>query len=584
MAGQGYVHAFQIDSGHTLHIYQGSLVGVEADALVSSDDNYLSAGGGVSRALANAAGFLVRMECQSLVSRQRPNLGDVVRTSAGALPCKYLYHAITINFDSNTYMDETALRRLVANLLDMATRDGVRSLGMPAIGSGAAGFNLGRASEIIVEELLIRLVDTPIERLVLALVGDNAEQLFYERLVRGQADRLASMALRRRETMPAETITAPPVDGAGAAPQPPPPNSTACVASIGERVEQFPNLVDENRLAAAEPGRPRLVEGLADLILRHADEADVQQELLSSPDYQHFRGTVKQRLMEFLYLSENNLRTALGALFTNKDLRRLVADLGQDNDLPRNQDELVATILRALCFNTLEPPLGINDFIRRIERSLANLRARPDKEAVLMAALEAGKTLEQMFKDLLRLYGFLFWSKDFEDQFVQRGLATARRDANLIDRLTIGQAREALEKLAVLMKKDAALRTLWLSLDRTIPGMIPELLPDPNGREIDVRQLLQDIIGLRNLTAHARPGDPTPEPGVVGVTLENFHAFLCTCQSQKFYPDVLRYEGSFENRNGERFVHFLDEKGQERKVRTDCKIDARHHYYCFANQ
>ncbi len=48
------------------------------------------------------------------------------------------------------------------------------------------------------------------------------------------------------------------------------------------------------------------------------------------------------------------------------------------------------------------------------------------------------------------------------------------------------------------------------------------------------------------------------------------------------YPDVLRYEGTYENRNGERFVYFLDEKGRERKVRTDEKIDARRHYYCFA--
>jgi hypothetical protein len=45
---------------------------------------------------------------------------------------------------------------------------------------------------------------------------------------------------------------------------------------------------------------------------------------------------------------------------------------------------------------------------------------------------------------------------------------------------------------------------------------------------------------------------------------------------------VLRYEGTYENRNGERFVYFRDENGGERKVRTDAKIDARRHYYCFA--
>ena len=42
MTESGYVHRFEIDTSHALHIYQGNLVDVQADALVSSDDNYLS--------------------------------------------------------------------------------------------------------------------------------------------------------------------------------------------------------------------------------------------------------------------------------------------------------------------------------------------------------------------------------------------------------------------------------------------------------------------------------------------------------------------------------------------------------------
>ena len=59
--------------------------------------------------------------------------------------------------------------------------------------------------------------------------------------------------------------------------------------------------------------------------------------------------------------------------------------------------------------------------------------------------------------------------------------------------------------------------------------------------------------------------------------------FSATCQALGVYPDVLRYEGTYEDRNGERFVYFLDEKGRgSGKVRTDEKIDARRDYYCFA--
>ena len=79
----------------------------------------------MSLALALAAGFDVDRERQQIVREHRPTLGEVVRTSGGGLPCRYLYHAITIDFDRNASMDEAALRKLIANLLKQATADGV---------------------------------------------------------------------------------------------------------------------------------------------------------------------------------------------------------------------------------------------------------------------------------------------------------------------------------------------------------------------------------------------------------------------------------------------------------------------------
>src|SRR6266851_4706130 len=140
MATGRYVHRFDIDHHHSVHIYQGSLVEVQADALVSSDDNYLSASGGVSAALAQAAGTDVLGERLKMAGEKQLRLGEVVRTSGGGVPCRYLYHAITIEA-FKVRVDEAALRLLVDNLLKCATEDGVRTLGMPALGTGAAGFD-----------------------------------------------------------------------------------------------------------------------------------------------------------------------------------------------------------------------------------------------------------------------------------------------------------------------------------------------------------------------------------------------------------------------------------------------------------
>src|SRR5262249_35322356 len=159
------------------------------------------------------------------------------------------------------------------------------------------------------------------------------------------------------------------------------------------------------QLSATPPDRPRLVAGLAELILKHADAEDIERELLSSPACRSFRGALQQRLTEFLYLSEENLRVALGpALFKNKDLRQMLAEFGEDSELPRDQDQLIVAILRALCFNTLAPPVGIGEYIGRLERLLADLRVSTDERDLAVAAVEAGKILELVLKDLLRMY------------------------------------------------------------------------------------------------------------------------------------------------------------------------------------
>ncbi len=57
----------------------GDITRLTADALVSSDDNYLSMGGGVSAALSRVGGEIVSIEAR----KHTPlNIGDVAVTSA----------------------------------------------------------------------------------------------------------------------------------------------------------------------------------------------------------------------------------------------------------------------------------------------------------------------------------------------------------------------------------------------------------------------------------------------------------------------------------------------------------------------
>ena len=77
----------------SLSVQFGSLLSSAAEVLVSSDDYMLSMGGGVSAAIGSRAGSALALDAAKSVPRRR---GDVVVTTAGALPARYVFHVVTI--------------------------------------------------------------------------------------------------------------------------------------------------------------------------------------------------------------------------------------------------------------------------------------------------------------------------------------------------------------------------------------------------------------------------------------------------------------------------------------------------------
>lgn len=117
-----------------------------AEVIVSSDDFMLSMGGGVSGAIARAAGTTIAVDAAKFVPCE---LGEVVVTSAGALSARYVFHAITIgpqgDAPRNGVADDEAglVRQITRRCLALADGLGVRSVAFPAVGAGVAGLDPG---------------------------------------------------------------------------------------------------------------------------------------------------------------------------------------------------------------------------------------------------------------------------------------------------------------------------------------------------------------------------------------------------------------------------------------------------------
>jgi O-acetyl-ADP-ribose deacetylase (regulator of RNase III) len=140
------------------------------DALVSSDDTHLSMGGGVSRAIRLAAGEQIVEEARALTPL---SVGQVVVTSAGGLPARYVFHAVTVDWDRGVRPSEDTIRLVAERVFRRCEMLGVHRLSMPALGMGAAKFSAEYSARLIVAALAEHLAYQTILRSVIFSLPDG---------------------------------------------------------------------------------------------------------------------------------------------------------------------------------------------------------------------------------------------------------------------------------------------------------------------------------------------------------------------------------------------------------------------------
>jgi O-acetyl-ADP-ribose deacetylase (regulator of RNase III) len=176
--------AYLIGNG-VFRVMFGSLDDVIADALVSSDDNYLSMGGGVSAALRMAGGPQVGDDAQKHLPLA---LGDVAVTTAGKLPAKYIFHGVTIDHDRITGPDADCVRQIVVRCLTLAEALRLRHIAFPALGTGLGRFPFELAADTMTRTIADFLAHQPqsVAEVTLVLYArpggrPSSPDLFYER-------------------------------------------------------------------------------------------------------------------------------------------------------------------------------------------------------------------------------------------------------------------------------------------------------------------------------------------------------------------------------------------------------------------
>jgi O-acetyl-ADP-ribose deacetylase (regulator of RNase III) len=116
-------------------IFVGDLVDQSVDAIVNAANNDLLLGGGVAGAIRRRGGPDIERACEL---HGPVRVGEAAITGAGALPASHVIHAASMSLGGRTTTQ--SLTSSMCHAFRLARVHGVRTIAVPAVGTGVAGY------------------------------------------------------------------------------------------------------------------------------------------------------------------------------------------------------------------------------------------------------------------------------------------------------------------------------------------------------------------------------------------------------------------------------------------------------------
>jgi O-acetyl-ADP-ribose deacetylase (regulator of RNase III) len=134
-------------------IINGDLVEQDVDAIVNAANNDLVLGAGVAGAIRRRGGATIQHECDA---HGPIRVGEAAITGGGNLIARYVIHAASMGLGGIT--TSQALRSSMDHAFRLARDNGVRTIAIPAVGTGIAGFPMDECAVIMAASLRDALI------------------------------------------------------------------------------------------------------------------------------------------------------------------------------------------------------------------------------------------------------------------------------------------------------------------------------------------------------------------------------------------------------------------------------------------
>lgn len=147
-----------------IEIVGGDITNLDVDAITNAANTELWMGSGVAGAIKRAGGEAIEAEAM----RQGPiQVGQAVVTAGHGLAARWVIHAAVMGRDLQT--NASAIAAATAATLALADARKIRSLALPAFGTGVGGHPLYDCARIMLDEVVRYLSSHPKTRLQLVV-------------------------------------------------------------------------------------------------------------------------------------------------------------------------------------------------------------------------------------------------------------------------------------------------------------------------------------------------------------------------------------------------------------------------------
>ncbi len=135
-----------------IRLIQGDITRIEVDAIVNAANSALAGGGGVDGAIHRVGGPAVMADLESRYGPDRHcPTGSAVVSDAGELPARIVIHAVGPVWRGGGAGEAESLANAYRTSLDLAAREGARSVAFPSISTGIYGYPVDLAAAVALQ-------------------------------------------------------------------------------------------------------------------------------------------------------------------------------------------------------------------------------------------------------------------------------------------------------------------------------------------------------------------------------------------------------------------------------------------------